>query len=272
MKVRHNTALEIAVPLDKYGEPGSVTRVTAEVLDGDESVIELLGEGTIDPAENVATFTIPNFANLVRAGETIDARSVALTIRVDGVDQTDAIYYSVHRLGRLVPPQNSFITMTAAHASMKQMLDTAGWDSADEDRRAAALEQAYYRLIAIPYQVQRSLLPEDLALEIINSQSGRFDSSVNLVILPEDWEYLSADDFALLPKRFQAALRMAQMTEAEEMLRGDTIEEKLKYGVISESIGESSIRLNTRRLITGVSADTLQHLRGFIYFDHRIVR
>lgn len=273
MRVRHGTALEITVQLAKYAsDVNDVSAITAKVLDRDEDLIADLGAGTIDLGDAVATFEIPATAHELGAGELSAPRALAIVVTVDGVEQYDAIYYSVEGASRLVPPANSFITLTAAHAAAQNMPFASGWANATEDARIAALQLAFYRLVAIPYEIRRQDLPTDLIEVALNSQNGHFSSLFSIILLPDTWELLTRDDMAKLPSSFLRALCMAQMNEAEEILRGDTLETKLKYGIISETIGESSVRLNTRRLVTGISADTLQYLRGYIHYDHRLTR
>lgn len=76
-----------------------------------------------------------------------------------------------------------------------------------------------------------------------------------------------------LPERFVGAFRLAQVLEADTLLGGEEEASKRASGVLSETIGESSMMFRPGKALDfGVSPRTLRALRGYVDYSVRIGR
>lgn len=249
---------------------GAVTTVSAELFNEDETKIHDFASIPITDEISVE-FVVPTALAVVSDGFTSEGMSVRVEITTAAGAQYRMIYFGIEKQNTLLVPNNSFMTYTAANAGARALLFATGWQTASDASRKAALAQAFHKLSRIPYQFDRDLLPHGQALELMGDYFGDAPRD-KIVLRPRVWEAMSAETFRSLPAAFRTALAMAQLAEAEDMLRGEGVEAKARAGIVSETIGESSIRLNTRRLVSELASSTAQFLRGYIYYSFRIVR
>jgi hypothetical protein len=79
------------------------------------------------------------------------------------------------------------------------------------------------------------------------------------------WPLMTNALFSRYPPIFVTALCRGQVSEANAILAGDPIGDKIRSGLFSEKIGESSMmfRSGIGPLKTTVSRETLQYLQGY---------
>jgi hypothetical protein len=158
---------------------------------------------------------------------------------------------------------NSFQTYPEAIQLSREIPGLVAWGAKTDIERSAALVEAYERLIRLGYRIPR---PEVDTMD-------RIDSGLALDLSPRHWEIMTIGDFDGLPARFTRALRKAQIAEAEDILGGDVIAGRRKAGLLSESVGESSMMFRTGKpLNLGISGAALAYLTGYINIRMTTVR
>lgn len=253
------SAVTIEVPLvDDSGAVVEPTELRAVLFDGEDEV--LVDLGTIPVTQSASqSVIIPALYSELQEDEERAPRVLSVTFDASGVTFKRSFTYVIEPLALLRTMVNSFMPYQMAEALVLDQVNFAGWAVATEPRRKAALVEAFRRLTLIPMRYwfrdidNRKVLPE-------------------LVIERDMWQEMTADDFQGLPSHFRRALRAAQLVEANEILQGDGVSEKMRQGIIREKIGESMIQFNRNSADYGVSANTMRVLSGYIHYDYRIVR
>ena len=240
------------------------TEVRAVLYDGNDELVVDFGSLPFTPADGHKEIVIPAAFNVLGAGELSAARilRVALVTAAGTIRRSHS--YLIEGDFRLALMVNSFQSMEAAEILARDMVNLSGWAAATDDRRYAALIDAFNRLTRIPMKFKVNE-PTD-----IYRRSEAFAEET--VILRSAWPDITEDEFLTWPAYFRKALRQAQLAEANEQLEGDPIGKKHRAGVISETIGESSIMLRGGKIDHGVSQASLGFLSGHIYYNHRIAR
>lgn len=245
-------AFVVTIPfLDLNGDPVSPTGLFARVVNEDGTVLDTFTPAVVEGDTDVE-LDIPATCNAAPG-----ARSVELDMTVEGGVITTTVNYLVVAPVVLQLFENSFQTSLQALALSSEMVNLVGWDGAGAADRSKALAEAFFRLTTIGYRAQRA---EDL-------DTQNYIPDTDLVIKPRSWPYMTIERWKALPARFRKALCKAQILEANEILRGDPVEGKRRQGILSESIGESSMMFRSGKpLDLGISPAALQALSGFIEY------
>jgi hypothetical protein len=254
---------------DLNGAAVTPTVVNATLTDGEDAVLANFDNIVIEDGAASATVTVPSGYNLLDDGELRAARILHVELVTAAGSIKRSLSYVVESEQRLEIMTNTFQTYEAAEIQALDIPNISGWSSASEDQRKAALVEAYRRLTNIPmkfptYGAQRNwdgfnkLIDRDLECETIITREG--------------WNEVTPDLYSSFPSGFKKALRRAQFLEANELLQGDSVGAKHRAGIVTETIGESSVTLRAGRIDFGVASQTLQALTGYIYFNMRIKR
>lgn len=250
-------AVTVRVPfIDLNGDPVEPTEIVARVYD--ENGEEL--DAFVPPfalGDTEAEIVVPAILN------GISGMSGARTIEIDMTTEagifTASSTYLVRKRVRLQTLKNSFATYERSLLAAADMVNMSGWDLSDDDARKVALIEAFQRLKRLSYRIEAA--PDMDALAAIPDESRR--------ILPAYWDYMTIAQWDDLPERFRTALINAQVAEANELLNGDTVNRKRQQGILSESIGESSMMFRTGKpLERGVTAASFRYVAAFL--DNRI--
>lgn len=110
---------------------------------------------------------------------------------------------------------NSFMTYRQAQKMAMDMPKLNNWEATSQSQRISALLEAKQRICRLAFDFGQI----------------RPDMTKNL-------EDLSVEDFEALPIKFKAALKKAQLAEANDVLEVDSIAERRRQGLILETIGE----------------------------------
>ncbi|MDE4297091.1 hypothetical protein PXK56_18040 [Phaeobacter gallaeciensis] len=256
-----NYDVTITVPFtDPTGAEVTPSAATAKLLDGDGAQIVDLGALTFAVDATSVGVTIDGAHNTLPVGEQRAVRILSVTLTLPGGDIERRFAYAVETTVRLEVMTNSFMTYESAQVIATDFVNPVGWAVAEEAARKTALVNAYQRLTQIPMKYN----PLDVAGEPMRAQEN--------VVLRDEWIGLTYDDFAAWPAHFRLALRRAQFIEANGLLQGDPLGAKRRAGITSETIGESSVRIDASMVDYGVSTETLSALAGYIYFNMRIGR
>lgn len=258
-------SVTVAFPFtDLNGEVVTVNEFSAILYNGDDEVVEDFGVLAIDNGTGVREIIVPAEMNTLGAGEMSAARILRVAMETDAGTIRKSHSYIITGEIRLELMTNSFLSFEAAELIARDMVNIAGWNAADDDKRYVALIEAFNRLTRIPMRFRADDHVE------LGDRTDQF--AAETIILTTQWPIVTAEDFLGFPSHFRKAVRMAQVAEANELLEGDVIGKKHREGILSETVGESSIMLRGGKVDYGVGHGTLNHLRGYIYYNHRVVR
>jgi hypothetical protein len=154
----------------------------------------------------------------------------------------------------------------------RDMPSLKSWAAADDDTKAAALINAYSKLSRVQLRYEKPRAGFEVATTSRPWPPGRDICDHDVVIRPGAWAHITKDDFLAMPDGFRKAVRAAQLIEANEIMTDSPFEQRHRAGVISETVGESSIMLRGGRLELGVSYEALRALAGFVYYQVKAIR
>lgn len=254
---------------DLNGAAVTPTAVSAVLTDGEDAEVVDFGALPFDAAEGEKLIAIPKEFNRLAAGEIRAARVLRVKIETAQGTIPRSFSYAIESEQRLVQMVNTFQTLEAAEFAALDTPNISGWNAASEPQKLAALTEAYRRLTLIPMRFDTyrpgsqfdpwsTLAPRDIAYETI--------------IERDVWGEITVEMFADFPTPFKKALRRAQFIEANEILQGDAVSKKHRAGIVTETIGESSVTLRAGAVDFGISTETLKALVGYVHFNNRIRR
>lgn len=262
----YNVAVKFGF-VDLNNEPIVPLKINAVLYDGDDSVLLDMPDLPFEVDQGSKEIVIPAALNTLGVGELSAGRILRVGLVTDKGVVRRSFSYVIEGEFRLAVMVNSFQTLESAEILARDMTNVSGWSGASEEQRYVALVEAYNRLTRIPMKFR-------------NDNSGNPDNmrhrselfAEETIILRSAWALITEDEYLDWPVYFRKSLRMAQLTEANELLEGDPIAKKHRSGILSETVGESSMMLRAGKVEHGVSSATLQHLTGHIYYNHRIAR
>lgn len=257
---------------DGSGMAVAVSQVTAVLYDGDDQQLSDLGSIPLDAGLSAVNIIIPAADNVLGEGETAAARilRVELTTAIGILRQS--FNYIIEAESRLELLNNTFISLESAEVMARDMPSLKAWAAADDDKKAAALINAFARLSRVQLRYAKDHLTQEGGTTSRPWPPGRDLCDQDVVIRPGEWAKKTKEEFLAMPPVFRKAVRSAQLIEANDILTDDPIATRHRAGVISETIGESSVMLRGGRLELGVSLDALRALTGFVYYNIRTAR
>lgn len=271
---------------DYNGSTIAPTMVEAALYDGNDERVHDFGEVAFDLDDGKVDIVIP--AQFNDLGEELNASRI-LRVKMTtpaGVIKRSSSYIVEGEI-RLAVMQNSFQTIEASELLARDIPNLAGFIPAARDDRFAALITAYHRLTRIPFRVvetgENNLARREF---LILREAPRGDDSPDLNLLGRGgllrefplhtqhfvWSTMTPEDFHSLPLDFRRKLRMAQIAEANEILENDVVARKHRAGIISETVGESSVMLRGGRLDLGIGRAALEFLTGHVYYSFKASR
>jgi len=235
-----NAVEPVSLELRVYNEAGSLVHSASPSL---------------TPDSTETTVIVPGSVNALPSGQAITARQVELRLILATGYVTVTSEYVVRTIGDLAVPTESFVTYLQAVTRGMTLPNLLAWENATRDQRIAALGAAYQRLTRFTYAVWK---PEDADVQ---SRLVPFED----VIQPRRWPTISEQQFAALSERFRIAIASAQLVEANEILTGDIIGDKQRAGVLSETIGESSMMFRSmKQLEKKVSKSSYGYISSYV--------
>ncbi len=250
---RSGSSVTLTIPVTGVTDESGKTLAPTQILYAlyDESEEEILAStllssfATGDPS---AVITIDASSNTLDSGKVNGLRVVRITTTEP--DESNGhldVRYALESSKSLALLENTYQTFEQAELLTLSMPDLIGWTFAEDRKKRAALKEAYNRLGMLRFTVE-----------------GRTIIGLN---------ELSLDDFNALSPVFLAALRNAQLSEADIILGGDPIHSKREEGLLSDSVGESSIMFRPGKpLLMSVSRRSLNYLSGFVSFNNALGR
>lgn len=258
VSVRFDNLDSLGAPIEPSGASYRVLSETEEVL------IETTSVDLTSGAEEW-TITIPGQYNSL-VDQRAALRVVEFTLETSSGSVVKTHRYVVESNRVVVPGETSFMTFDEALLESHYMLDVDTWLAASEKDQRSSLIQAHQNLLKLRYTLKNS---ERDSQEYLNLGLAHDPFSVHSV----DLNKMSLTEVKEASLRLFKALCKAQIAEADYILGGETIDDKRKIGILSESVGESSNMFRTGKpLQLAVGNKALGHLSGFIDWSYRVRR
>ncbi len=256
LKFAAGSSATIAISLmDPNGAPLVPTALSARVVD--EEGVEIIAPYSVPNTDGdlEIEITVPAASNALSQGVT--ARTVELTITTAQGTVIRYESYLIEARAVFTVPTSSFQTYIQAAVTADTMPNLYEWERAADPERQRALMEAFFRLTRIGYRIRKR---DDLEQNVVSDYL-----TIDEMIPPLAWQDMTINRWNVLPQRFRTAIRRAQIIEANEILRGVRPDDKRRMGILSESIGESSMMFRVGKpLDLGISALALRELTGYV--------
>lgn len=240
-----NTTVTITVPHQYNDVDLTLTDLQYEVLDADSVV--LVARTTVTGFDPALTETDINIAAAVNA--TTAKRDVRLLncylVTASGEYIVSQVYMLKGNQLVLTPLVDSFMTFADSVLTRARMAEEQEfYDMLTDELKAVSLEEAFSRISKLKFRVGDTIITNVKDLTI--------------------------STFKALEPDFLLALKKAQIAEANNIVEMSPIRDKIRSGVVSETIGESSMffaRSMPSGKFHGLSDDTYEYIKPFIYRD-----
>lgn len=257
-----NYTVIIPVPfLDLNGAAVVPTAASAKLYDDANVLVADLGPLSLTVGAQSVDVTVPAIHNALGVGQYRALRLLKVEFQTDAGILPVEIAYGLGEAGKLVMMGNTFQSLGYAELTSVDYPNASGWAASTDLAKRAALSEAFRRVTSIPMRYTP-----------LDQTTGQPIIMFETVVGQADWLEMTEAEFRLLPLPFQRALCRAQFIEADVILTNDVIGQKRRQGILSETIGESSVQLAANKVDYGISHATLQALIGFVYFNNRIFR
>ncbi|RWI35421.1 hypothetical protein [Mesorhizobium sp.] len=242
---------------DLNGLPVTPTAVNAVLYDGEDELVHDFGDQVFAPGDTSLNVTVPAAYNVLADGIFSDARILRITLVTAAGEIRRSSSYIIQGESRLALMQNTFMSLEAAEILARDIPNLDGWKAATDEQRYAGLINSYHKLIRIPMRYK--ILPT----------TDQDDEPTEVIVR---WGDITEDEFRDMPVEFRRAVRSAQLLQADDILENNPITKRHQDGIISETVGESSIMLRGGRLTLDISSRALSSLSGFLYYNFGITR
>ncbi|EIX9776702.1 MULTISPECIES: hypothetical protein [Klebsiella] len=251
----------------------SAASATYSVKDASGKIITSGVNVPVTDGQMFVVVTIPGSVNALEERER-DLRRVTLSVDAGGVFINKEQQYIVLRSFELSVPGQSFISIADAQLQAIDMLNGGSLLSGSEGDLRRQLIEATRRVKSMSFSVRRIFgidwddydRPQNmLATSTLPFRwAGQYTSDI------VDWSKLSDEDFMEFPESFRSALALAVVNEASEIAGGNDIQRAREDGIVSESIGETTIAYRQgKSAVSTVSRTTWRILLK--YMDNRVI-
>lgn len=251
----------------------NATSATYSVKDARGKIITSGVNVPVTDGQMFVAVTIPGSVNALEERER-DLRRVTLSVNAGGVFINKEQQYIVLRNFELSVPGQSFISIADAQLQAIDMLNGGSLLSGSEGDLRRQLIEATRRVKSMSFSVRRIYgidwddydRPQNmLATSTLPFRwAGQYASDI------VDWSKLSDEDFMEFPESFRSALALAVVNEASEIAGGNDIQRAREDGIVSESIGETTIAYRQgKSAVSTVSRTTWRILLK--YMDNRVI-
>lgn len=232
--------------VDGSGTPITPDSATFRVLD--QQGYEVMPSAPILELDGSSVqIEIPATANELAYGDARGFRQVEVSFVYGGKLGSTLAEYLLESADALFVAKNSFQTYGEAQMTAADLTDVESFKAADRSDRIAALVNAFVNLTSMRFTV------------------GCW-RGVNLAQLNEQ-------QFAQLPAHFLRRLKMAQVVEANEAMDYSSVHKKRQSGLMSETIGESSMMFRSEKVLQiPVTRRSVDLLRSYLSWEVSIGR
>ena len=265
---------------------GSSAKITLNVADEsgnqlspDSITYQILGpSGNVIVPETSTTFSPLTFTfdvNVASSVNTIlspkvkrEARVIVVSFVTGDNIVTVRHIYAVVKSVVLEFMQNSYQTIEDAEVLALSIAKLDNWNEASMSDKILALEEAYQRIGRFAFQIVDPT--QTYPVTAVNSKDTLAASEITITGLNEMLDV----DVSALPDNFLLAIRRAQIVEANFILEpGDSIVNKRRGGLMSETVGESSQMWRPGKpILLPVCRETMEELSGYIKYGIRTGR
>lgn len=283
------TPVTLVVPL-KDGNGNSLTVDSIEYRVVDQDGLEVVAqvalftfsgesEAVIEiPAEvnNIAPVPTDLTASQIDTFNVRGARTVELFLSVASNTILLNASYVLEPASPLVVGVNTFQTLTQAELSAMSVPNLAGWSSATDRDKMAALVDARSHIAMLSFSLLNSNAgwgQDSLNYVAEGSYPTSYVGGQSLFVLNGNLTQLTPSQYDKLPPRFKAALCLAQVAEADSILGGDPTDALRRDGLLSDAVGETRQTYRAGKpLDMPVCKRALRFLSQFITLSRRIGR
>jgi hypothetical protein len=255
------------VLVDEAGAVLVPTALRFRVVDEAETELQPWTPVTVQvPAQSQVTVTVLGALNILTPPATRGIRTVFLEVTAAGGTYLLSESVMLSAASGMTFGVNSFQTYSQALLLAEDFVDDTipGWytKSRREDREKALI-QAYTRIMLLPIALQFD--DTQSILQVDGEFAGRYG--------PIGLRYLTPSQLSNLYQPMLAALKRAQLLEADTILAGDEGGGGTNRTLISKTVGESSeFYRQSVPLDLGVSQRTLKEVQRWVRFTARIHR
>lgn len=272
------TPVEVVIPLqDRSGNALDVTTVDYRVVD--QSQAEVVARVRLDSfvaGGDEAVILVPAELNTLAQGDARGVRNVQLFCNVGGNTVALGYVYAIESTDTLAVGVNTFQSLAHAYLTAMDIPNLPGWESASEREKTQALVEARSHITRLSFTLLMSNInfgQDSLNYVPEGTFNSKYAATNGMFMFDGNLELLNAEQFAALPERFKAALRKAQVAEADAILAQDPVEERRRQGLLSDAVGESRQTFkNSKPLELPVCKRALGYLSYFVTFGKRIGR
>jgi len=219
-------------------------------------------------APGVLIFTVPAALNALTGSNTKEARIVDLLVGSGSISGTMAVrlsYVINATLEQLVVMTNSFQTYADAVLTADQMPDLVSWPTASYDDQLRSMAIAFRLISHLNFEIYYDR--DDIYFKNRASWGLPYLNTIGNL-----YAY-SATDFGALDPDFIAAVKLAQLAEADEQLGGNMALDDRELGVVNKVTGDNAITYRSvKPLKFSVSRRALRHLAGYVRYAPRTIR
>lgn len=266
------TDVNLSLPIaDRYGNALNATAAEYEVVLSDGTVVvPRAAVPNFNAGDASISITIPASVNQLSGLVPREPRKVNVYCTVDSNVVMLASSYAIEPSDPLWVGVNSFQSFEEAQLIAVSMPNLNGWDAADDQSRIAALIEARLSICRVNF----SLLDSNArwgqnSLYYVPEGTYTVDTIRNNLLF-YGLDSLTPEQYLKLPERFRNALKLAQVAEADELLGGDETLLKRQSGLIEDSVGESTQRFTTAKVLAqAVSRRAMRYLSPYISYSMR---
>jgi hypothetical protein len=234
------------------------TALAVSVKDEDDNI--LVPETSIssfNPSDSQYDYTVLATHNVITKAD--GGRVVTLKITTASGVFYSNVFYILRSVDKLLVPINSFASELKLRLVASKVPNLDEWNMATEDEKYLALVSAHRKLDNFRFKMGR--YASDLS-RIINWPGEKVSE---IIISRGSLSRMTKESFMELPERFREALVYGQIVEANSILKGDQSDELGVSGLLSRTVGESSMMFRSIKPVNyGLSKDTLVYLAEFL--------
>lgn len=243
-EVASNTIAIINIDHVYNGETLTLTNMQYQLLDATGNVlIATTNVPSFNGALESQSLSIAANYNNITAKKEIRQLNIFM-VTASGTYQKSIFYIVKSNVLNLTVLTDSFQTFAeslSTRLDITDMLDS--FDELTDEQKAVALENSYNRLVKLKFVVGGTVI--------------------------EDLSALTLSAFNALNPKFLKALKQAQIVESNSLVEFNPVKDKIRSGIVSETIGESSMFFRQgsvpETIFKGISDDAYEYLGDYIF-------
>lgn len=245
---------------DADGNPIDATSVEYRVSDSKGRVLQESTSVANFAGGSEVAITIPAALNVLTTDQPKDVREISFICTLADGSKKSAwhIYFIESTVGSLVRGSNTMVSLAGAELLAEDIPSIKGWKSASRQTKQAALLEAYRRLGKLRFTAF-SGFHYDL------KDSFKREEATSLLDL-------STSEVLALDTKMTLALSLAQVSEADSILSGDSADSRRQEGLVLETVGEvKQMFRNGKPIELPVSRRTLGYVSKYMTVGSKVI-